>query len=69
MSPILLQEALAGGIAFLFGLLVLLVQIGIIVWIYSDAKQRSDQPAFLWAVVVFLAPVIGLVLYFIVGRR
>ena len=31
MSPILLQEALAGGIALLFGLLVLLVQLGIIV--------------------------------------
>jgi lipid-A-disaccharide synthase-like uncharacterized protein len=69
MSPILLQEALAGGIALLFGLLVLLVQLGIIVWIYSDAKQRSDQPALLWAVVAFLAPLLGLVLYFIVGRR
>ncbi|OYR42633.1 hypothetical protein DJ82_02165 [Halorubrum sp. Ib24] len=68
MSPILLQEALAGGIAFLFGLLVLLVQLAIIVWIYSDAQQRSDQPAFLWAIVAFLAPLLGLVLYFIIGR-
>ena len=69
MSPILLQEALAGGIALLFGLLVLLVQLGIIVWIYSDAQQRSDQPAFLWAIVAFLAPLLGIVLYLIVGRN
>jgi lipid-A-disaccharide synthase-like uncharacterized protein len=69
MSPILLQEAFAGGIALLFGLLMLLVQIGIIVWIYSDAKQRSDQPAFLWAIVAFLAPLLGIVLYLIIGRN
>jgi lipid-A-disaccharide synthase-like uncharacterized protein len=48
---------------------VLIVQIAIIVWIYSDAKQRSDQPAFLWAIVAFLAPLLGLVLYFIIGRN
>lgn len=69
MSPILLQEGLAGAVALLFGLLALLVQIAIIVWIYTDAQQRSDQPAFLWAIVAFLAPLLGLVLYFIIGRN
>ncbi|PSP36954.1 hypothetical protein BRC66_07395 [Halobacteriales archaeon QH_2_66_30] len=33
------------------------------------AKQNSEHPAFLWAVVVFLAPLLGLVLYFLVGRN
>ncbi|WP_128905110.1 PLDc N-terminal domain-containing protein [Halorubrum amylolyticum] len=68
MSPILLQGG-AGVLFLLFGLLMLLVQLGIIVWIYSDAQRRSDQPAFLWALVAFLAPLLGLVLYLIIGRN
>jgi len=67
MSPILLQGA-AGVVALLFSLLVLLVQLGIVVWVYSDAQKRSDQPAFLWGIVAFLAPLLGLVLYFLLGR-
>ena len=66
MSPILLQGG--GALVLLFGLLTLLVQLCIIVWIYSDAQRRSDQPAFLWAIVAFLAPLLGLVLYLILGR-
>jgi len=68
MSPILLQGG-GGALVLLFGLLTLLVQLGIIVWIYSDAQRRSDQPAFLWAIVAFLAPLLGLVLYLILGRN
>ena len=69
MSPILLQEGLFGIVSLLIGLLMLLVHLALILWIYSDAKQRSDQPAFLWAIVAFLAPLLGLVLYFIIGRK
>ncbi|MDZ5811681.1 PLD nuclease N-terminal domain-containing protein [Halorubrum sp. AD140] len=69
MSPLLLQGGGAGAIALLFGLLVLLAQLAIVVWIYLDAQKRSDQPAFLWAIVAFLAPLLGLVLYFIIGRN
>ncbi|MFW5917647.1 MAG: PLDc N-terminal domain-containing protein [Halorubrum sp.] len=68
MSPILLQAA-AGAIAFLIGILSLLVHLAIILWVYSDASDRSDQPAFLWALVAFFAPLLGLVLYFIIGRN
>ena len=68
MSPTLLQGG-AGVLFLLIGLLMLIVQLGIIVWIYSDAQQRSDQPAFLWAIVAFLAPLLGIVLYLIVGRN
>jgi len=39
------------------------------VWVYTDAKKNSEHPAFLWAAVVFLAPLLGLVLYFVVGRN
>ena len=68
MSPILLQGG-AGALFFLFALLMLLVHLAIIVWIYSDAQQRSDQPAFLWALVAFLAPLLGIVLYLLLGRN
>lgn len=67
-SSILLQSGGAAG-ALLFFLLVLVVTIGIIVWTYSDAQRNSSHPAFLWAIVVFLAPLLGLVLYFILGRN
>jgi len=67
VSSLLLQSA-AGGIAVLFGLLVLLVTLAMIVWTYSDAQNNSSHPAFLWAVVVFLAPLLGIVLYLLLGR-
>lgn len=38
-------------------------------FIYNDAKERSDNPA-LWVVVVFFVPnFIGLLLYFLIGRK
>ena len=58
----------AGGAGILYGL-ALLVHIGIIIWTYSDASANSDQPAFLWAVVVLLAPLLGILLYLLLGRR
>ncbi|MFW6318299.1 MAG: PLDc N-terminal domain-containing protein [Halorubrum sp.] len=69
MSPLLLQGGASAAISLLFGLFALIVHLAIIVWIYSDAQGRSDQPAFLWAIVAFLAPLLGLVLYFIIGRN
>jgi RsiW-degrading membrane proteinase PrsW (M82 family) len=40
-----------------------------IVWTYSDAESRSDHPPVLWALVVFFAPILGLLLYLIIGRN
>lgn len=57
-----------GAVAGLFGLLLLIAQIALIYWTYKDAQTNSDQPAFLWAIVVFLAPLLGIVLYFLLGR-
>jgi RsiW-degrading membrane proteinase PrsW (M82 family) len=60
----------AGEVAFvlLFGLLAFAVGIAITLWTYNDAQKNSSHPAFLWAIVVFLAPLLGLVLYFLLGR-
>ena len=67
MSPLLLQGA-AAGIALLISLLFLVVHLAMIVWTYSDAQSRSDHPPILWALVVFFAPLLGILLYLIIGR-
>jgi len=67
-SSILLQGAV-GAVGVLMGLLFLAVGIAMVVWTYTDAKKNSPHPAFLWAVVVFLAPLLGLVLYILLGRN
>jgi len=56
-------------LGLLMSLLFLAVHVAMIIWTYSDANDNSDQPAFLWAVVVFLAPLLGLVLYLLLGRN
>jgi hypothetical protein len=59
----------AGAAGLLFAFLLFVVFVAAVVWTYSDAKRNSDQPAFLWAIVVFLAPLLGLVLYLLLGRN
>ncbi|SEG64040.1 PLDc N-terminal domain-containing protein [Halobellus limi] len=66
-SPVLLQSAAAGLFVF-FGLLLLIVGVVLVVWTYRDAQQNSSQSASLWAIVVFLAPLLGFVLYLLLGR-
>ncbi|WP_396611924.1 PLDc N-terminal domain-containing protein [Haloferax sp. S1W] len=65
-SSILLQSGGGAGAVFF---LVFLVTIGLAVWTYSDARRNSGHPAFLWAIVVFLAPILGILLYIILGRN
>lgn len=69
MSPVLLQGAIAGGAALLISLAFLVAHLVLIVWTYSDAQSRSDHSPILWALVVFFAPLLGVVLYLILGRR
>ena len=58
----------AAGVASIM-LLLFVVSLLLVFWVYTDAKKNSEHPAFLWAVVVFLAPLLGLVLYFVLGRN
>jgi len=48
---------------------IMAVFLGMMIWTYTDAKRNSEHPAFLWAIVVFLAPVLGIVVYLLVGRN
>jgi lipid-A-disaccharide synthase-like uncharacterized protein len=52
----------------LIGILVFVATVAMIGWTYFDAQKHSSHPAFLWAIVVFLVPLLGLVLYFLLGR-
>lgn len=50
----------------LIGLIIVLI---LAVWTYGDAKKYSSHPAILWALAVFLAPLFGILFYFILGRN
>jgi len=68
LSAITLQFGI-GALMSVFGLLSLLVHVAMILWTYSDAGKNSSHPAVLWALVVLFAPLVGVILYFILGRN
>jgi glucose uptake protein GlcU len=68
MASLIILQAGAAGAFFLFAFLLFAIGIALTVWTYTDAQRNSSHPAFLWAVVVFLAPLLGIVLYLLVGR-
>ncbi|PSP49013.1 hypothetical protein BRC75_05030 [Halobacteriales archaeon QH_7_69_31] len=58
----------AGGVLFIW-LIFILIALALTYWVYRDAQKNSQHSPFLWALVVFLAPLLGLVLYFLLGRK
>jgi len=56
----------------LSGLLLAAVSLGFIVslglWVYNDAKERTDQPALWTLIVLFVPSFIGLIIYLLAGR-
>jgi len=67
LPSILLQFELA-LIGLVFSLLTFVVQIALVIWTYRDATDNSSHSAILWAIVVLFAPLLGLVLYLLLGR-
>jgi hypothetical protein len=63
--------AILGGGLFscICGLIWLAVEIGIAYWVYNDAKKRGNPNAILWAVLTFFFTLLGLILYFLIGRN
>ena len=53
----------------IFYLLMLIIKIAIVFWVYTDAEENSPHSAVLWALVAFFGGLIGLLLYFILGRK
>ena len=58
-----------GGGLLLVWLIFVALFLALTYWVYQDARRNSEHPAFLWAIVVFLAPILGLVLYVLLGRN
>lgn len=49
-------------------LIALFISIALPIWTYIDAEDNSDHSPILWALVVFFGGLVGLLLYFILGR-
>ena len=58
-----------GAVLLLVWLIFVALFLALTYWVYKDAQKNSEHPAFLWAIVVFLAPILGLVLYVLLGRN
>ena len=56
---------IAFGVLFLG---TLAVQLLLVWWTYTDAKSNNVDSPELWAGVVFLAPLLGLLIYLLVAR-
>ncbi|WP_227353345.1 PLDc N-terminal domain-containing protein [Haladaptatus salinisoli] len=56
------------GLLLLFALLFFALAIILPFWVYSDAQKNSPHSPVLWALVVFFGGLLGLLLYFIIGR-
>lgn len=67
LPSILLQFELA-LVGFVLSLLTFVVQIALVIWTYNDATDNSSHSAILWAIVVLFAPLLGVVLYLLLGR-
>ena len=69
MLPALpLQNGGAGPVLLLW-LVIVAGFLALVYFVYKDAQRNSQHPAFLWAIVVFLAPLLGLILYVLLGRN
>lgn len=67
LPSILLQFELA-LVGFVLSLLTFVAQIALVIWTYNDAADNSSHSAILWALVVLFAPLLGVVLYLLLGR-
>mgnify|MGYP002281191561 CR=1 FL=1 len=66
--PSILLQFEPALIGFVLSLFTFVVQIALVIWTYSDATDNSSHSAILWTLVVLFAPLIGVVLYLLLGR-
>ncbi|WP_267642501.1 PLDc N-terminal domain-containing protein [Haloarchaeobius amylolyticus] len=61
---------MAGEALFVLFALAMFVLFAIVlpIWTYNDAQRNSSHSGLLWALVVFFGGIIGILLYFIIGR-
>lgn len=66
-GPPIVPAQEAAGFFLVFVLFFLVFAVALPLWVYSDAKSKGSDNAVLWALMVFLAPLLGLVLYLLLG--
>jgi len=54
--------------AILINVFIIITHVFLCLWVYRDAKNRCVDAA-LWTVIVVLTSIIGMILYFVVGRK
>ncbi|PSQ48255.1 hypothetical protein BRD15_05730 [Halobacteriales archaeon SW_6_65_15] len=60
---------MAEGLVLLFALVLFVVfAIVLPLWVYNDAQKNSPHSGLLWALVAFFGGLLGILLYFIIGR-
>ncbi len=60
---------LFGGTVWLVCCLaIFILDIAILIWVYQDANKRGANGV-LWAAIVFFGSLVGLLLYFAIGRN
>ena len=69
MLPALPLQNGGAGLVLLLWLVITAAFLALTYFVYEDAQRNSQQPAFLWAIVVFLAPLFRLILYVLLGRN
>lgn len=47
----------------------LIIWIAMVTWVYSDAKKKNVDKAWLWALITFFLPLVGILLYLLIGRK
>lgn len=57
------------GIIFVIICVTYVLWIALAVWIYKDAKNSKVENPALWAIIVLFFGLIGLLLYFLVGKK
>lgn len=65
----ILQASGSSSGDYVTGVVLLLTLLALAWWTLKDAAKNSSHPALLWALIVFLIPFPGIVLYLILGRN
>ena len=68
MLPSMLLQFKLALVGFVLSLLTFVGQIVLVIWTYNDATDNSSHSAVLWTLVVLFAPLLGVVLYLLLGR-
>ena len=53
----------------IFGIVCLVVEILIIVWVYKDAKARNMENPALWIILIIFTGIIGLIVYLVIRPK